>query len=114
MVTYDTPVLSNATGTPDSFTLPTKYQGDLLATMEATYADGSNAGQTSWTPYQEFNAAFSPDYPNGTIILTPEFLKALRDGEAATLTFHFHSGAKVKYKVTKSGDSVTGTAVQES
>ncbi|MFF4253754.1 cellulase family glycosylhydrolase [Streptomyces sp. NPDC001663] len=114
IVTYDTPVLSNATGTPDSFTLPTKYQGDLLATMEATYADGSNAGQTSWTPYQEFNQAFSPDYPNGTIILTPEFLKALRDGEPATLTFHFHSGAKVKYKVTKSGDSVTGTAVQES
>jgi hypothetical protein len=43
-VAYDTPVLSNATGTPDSFTIPTKYQGDLLATMEATYADGSNAG----------------------------------------------------------------------
>jgi hypothetical protein len=114
VVTYDTPVLSNATGTPDSFTIPTKYQGDLLATMEATYADGSNAGQTSWTPYQEFNVAFSPDYPNGTIILTPEFLKALRDGEPATLTFHFHSGAKVKYKVTKTGDSVTGTAVKES
>jgi len=114
VVTYDTPVLANATGTPDAFTVPTKYQGDLLATMEATYADGSNAGQTSWTPYQEFNAAFSPDYPNGTIILTPEFLKALRDGEPATLTFHFHSGAKLKYQVTKSGDAVTGTAVQES
>jgi hypothetical protein len=27
VVTCDTPVLSNATGTPDSFTLPTKYQG---------------------------------------------------------------------------------------
>jgi hypothetical protein len=114
VVTYDTPVLSNATGTPDSFTIPTKYQGDLLATMEATYADGSNAGQTSWTPYQEFNMAFSPDYPKGTIILTTAFLKALREGEPATLTFHFHSGAKVKYKVTKSGDSVTGTAVKES
>ncbi|MGW1029938.1 cellulase family glycosylhydrolase [Streptomyces sp. NPDC002577] len=111
VVTYDTPVLSDATGTPGSFAVPTKYQGDLLATMEATYADGSNAGPTSWTPYQEFNVAFSPDYPNGTIILTPEFLKALRDGEPATLIFHFHSGAKVKYEVTKSGDSVTGTAV---
>ncbi|MFC9685039.1 cellulase family glycosylhydrolase [Streptomyces sp. NPDC056948] len=114
VVTYDTPVLSDATGTAAKFTLPTKYQGDDLATMHATYADGTNAGQTGWTPYQEFNAAFSPDYRNGTIILTPEFLKALRDGEPATLTFHFHSGAKVKYKVTKSGDSVTGTAVKES
>jgi endoglucanase len=114
VVTYDTPVLSNATGTAEKFTIPTKYQGDLLATMEATYADGTNAGPTSWTPYQEFNKAFSPDYANGTIILTTETLKSLRDGEPATLTFHFHSGAKLKYKVTKSGDSVTGTAVKES
>ncbi|MFF6916463.1 cellulase family glycosylhydrolase [Streptomyces sp. NPDC012466] len=114
VVTYDTPVLSNATGTAEKFTIPTKYQGDLLATMEATYADGTNAGPTSWTPYQEFNKAFSPDYPNGTIVLTTETLKSLRDGEPATLTFHFHSGAKLKYKVTKSGDSVTGTAVRES
>ncbi|WP_353963547.1 hypothetical protein [Streptomyces sp. NBC_00078] len=28
--------------------------------------------------------------------------------------FHFHSGAKVKYKVTKSGGSVTGTVVKDS
>ncbi|MFF4568186.1 cellulase family glycosylhydrolase [Streptomyces sp. NPDC001410] len=114
VLTYDTPVLSDATGTAEKFTIPTKYQGDDLATMEATYADGTNAGPTSWTPYQEFNKAFSPDYPNGTIILTTETLKSLRDGEPATLTFHFHSGAKLKYKVTKSGDSVTGTAVKES
>jgi hypothetical protein len=58
--------------------------------------------------------AFSPDYPNDTIVLTTAFLKALRDGEPATLTFHFHSGAKLKYRVTKSGDSVTGTALKES
>ncbi|MDG9711294.1 cellulase family glycosylhydrolase [Streptomyces sp. DH10] len=112
VVTYDTPELSNATGTAEKFTIPTKYQGDLLATMEATYADGTNAGPTDWTPFQEFNKAFRPDYPNGTIILTPETLKSLRDGDAAMLTFHFYSGAKVKYKVTKSGDSVTGTAVK--
>lgn len=110
VVTHDTPVLTNATGTTGSFTIPTQYRGDSLATMHATYADGSNAGQTSWTPYQEFNKAFSPDYPNGAIILTPEFLNALRDGEPATLTFHFYSGATVTYHVTKSGTSVTGTA----
>ncbi|MFI8836406.1 cellulase family glycosylhydrolase [Streptomyces afghaniensis] len=114
VVTYDAPVLSNATGKTDAFTIPTQYRGDVLATMEARYGDGSNAGQTDWTPYQEFNMAFSPDYPNDTIILTPEFLKALRDGEQVTLTFHFYSGAKLMYHVKKSGDSVTGTAVKES
>ncbi|MDH6589391.1 endoglucanase [Streptomyces sp. SAI-133] len=110
VVTHDTPVLSNSTGTTDSFTVPTQYRGDTLATMEARYADGSNAGPTTWTPYQEFNQAFSPDYPGGTIILTPAFLNALRDGEAVTLTFHFYSGATVTYHVTKSQGSVTGTA----
>ncbi|MCX5336269.1 cellulase family glycosylhydrolase [Streptomyces sp. NBC_00140] len=110
IVTNDVPVLSDATGTTESFTVPAQYRGNDLATMHATYADGSNAGPTDWTPYQEFNKAFSPDYPNGTIILTPEFLKTLRDGEPATLVFHFYSGAKVTYHVTRSGSSVTGTA----
>ena len=92
----------------DRFTVPTQYRGNDLATMHATYADGGNAGPTDWTPYQEFNKAFSPDYANGTIVLTPDFLKTLRDGEPATLVFHFYSGAKVTYHVTRSGSSVTG------
>ncbi|MEU5889047.1 cellulase family glycosylhydrolase [Streptomyces sp. NPDC047461] len=110
IVTNDVPVLSDATGTTESFTVPTRYRGNDLATMHATYADGGNAGPTDWTPYQEFNKAFSPDYANGTIVLTPDFLKTLRDGEPATLVFHFYSGAKVTYHVTRSGSSVTGTA----
>ncbi|MFI0538383.1 cellulase family glycosylhydrolase [Streptomyces sp. WSLK1-3] len=110
VVTQDTPVLSNSTGTTDSFTIPTQYRGDALATMEAKYADGGNAGPTTWTPYQEFNQSFSPDYPGGTVVLTPAFLNALREGEAVTLTFHFHSGATVTYHVTRAQGSVTGTA----
>ena len=109
IVTNDAPTVSDATGTTDSFTVPTQYRGNDLATMHATYADGTNAGPTDWTPYQEFNRAFSPDYPNGTIILTTEFLNTLRDGDTATLVFHFYSGATVTYHVTKSGSSVTGT-----
>ena len=77
--------------------------------MEAKYADGTNAGPNDWTPYKEFDGAFSPDYPNGTIILTPEFLNTLSDGDTVTLTFHFWSGATVTYHVTKSGNTVTGT-----
>ncbi|WP_053712299.1 cellulase family glycosylhydrolase [Streptomyces sp. NRRL B-3648] len=107
---YDTPVLSDASGTTGSFTIPTRFRGDVLATMEARYADGGNAGQADWTPYQEFNRAFSPDYPGGRTVLTPDFLGALRDGAPVTLTFHYWSGAAVTYHVTRSGSSVTGTA----
>ncbi len=109
IVTNDAPVLSNSTGTADVFTIPTQYRGDALAGMEATYADGSNAGPISRNPYQEFNQAFSPDYPGGTTILTPAFLAALHDNAPVKLTFHYYSGATVTYHVTKSGGSVTGT-----
>jgi endoglucanase len=109
IVTNDAPTVSAATGTTDAFAVPTRYRGNDLATMHATYADGTNAGQTGWTPYQEFNSAFSPDYANGTITLTPAFLAALRDGDTATLVFHFYSGSTATYHVTKSGTTVTGT-----
>ncbi|WP_327692728.1 cellulase family glycosylhydrolase [Streptomyces sp. NBC_00459] len=109
VTTYDRPVLSNATGNTNGVTIPTQFRGDLLATMEATYADGSNAGPTNWTPYQEFNNAFSPDYPGNALLLTSNFVNSLRDNAQATLVFHFWSGATVTYRVTKSGGSVTGT-----
>lgn len=95
VVTYDEAALSDAAGRTDGFTVPAQYRGDVLATMEARYGDGGYADQAGWTPYQEFNKAFSPDYRNGTVILQPEFLKSLRDGELVTLTFHFYSGKKV-------------------
>ncbi|KQV14607.1 MULTISPECIES: cellulase family glycosylhydrolase [unclassified Kitasatospora] len=109
IVTNDAPTVSAATGTTDAFAVPTQYRGNDLATMHATYADGTNAGPTNWTPYQEFNQAFSPDYPNSAITLTPAFLAALRDGDTATLVFHFYSGDTATYRVTKSGTTVTGT-----
>ncbi|WP_225848976.1 cellulase family glycosylhydrolase [Streptomyces sp. HPF1205] len=109
VVTYDTPVLSNASGTTSSLTVPTQFRGDLLATMEAKYADGSNAGTATWTSYQEFNSTFSPDYGNNAITLTSDFLNSLTDGARVTLTFHFWSGATVTYYVTRSGTTVTGS-----
>ncbi|MEV1066062.1 cellulase family glycosylhydrolase [Streptomyces sp. NPDC050263] len=110
IITYDTPVLAGATGSTGSLEIPTQYRGDVLATMEARYADGGNAGQADWTPYQQFNTAFSPDYPGSSLLLTAGFLGALREGAPVTLVFHFWSGATVTYHVTKSGGSVTGTA----
>ncbi|KUM84786.1 MULTISPECIES: cellulase family glycosylhydrolase [Streptomyces] len=109
VTSYDRPVLSNASGSTSGLTIPTQYRGDQLATMEATYADGSNAGPVNWSPYQEFNVSFSPDYSGNGLLLTSDFLNALRDNTQATLVLHFWSGATVTYRVTKNAGSVTGT-----
>ncbi|MEV2238274.1 cellulase family glycosylhydrolase [Micromonospora sp. NPDC049891] len=108
VITYETPVLSSATGSTAAFAIPTQFRGDQLATMEARYADGSNAGPHDWTSYKEFDVAFSPDYPGSRITLTDTFFAEVRDGAPVTLTFHFWSGAQVTYRVTRSGSNVTG------
>ncbi|GGN07510.1 hypothetical protein GCM10011609_53770 [Lentzea pudingi] len=109
LITHDTPVLSAATGTTASFSIPTTFRGDLLATMEAKYADGSNAGPHNWTSYKEFDKAFAPNYTTGATTLTPEFFAEVNDNARVTLTFHYWSGATVTYHVTRSGSSVTGS-----
>jgi endoglucanase len=108
---YDTPILGDATGTTDEFTIPTQFRGDRLATMEATYVDdGANAGPHNWTSFKEFEITFTPDYPSSLIRLKPAFFAEVADDRPVTLTFHFWSGAKLTYRVTKSGTAVTGTA----
>lgn len=106
---YETPVLSDAVGTTETFAVPVRFNGNQLATMEAVYADGSNAGPQNWTSYKEFGYTFMPDYAAGQIKLQPEFFNEVKDGEV-TLKFHFWSGEIVSYKLTKSGTSVTGKA----
>ncbi|WP_089156191.1 cellulase family glycosylhydrolase [Micromonospora sp. NBS 11-29] len=108
VISSDPPTQSAATGTTSSFIIPTRFRGDQLATMEATYADGSPAGPANWTPYKEFWSTFQPDYTAGTIILKPEFFAEVNDG-TVTLTFHFWSGTKITYRITRAGTSVTGT-----
>jgi endoglucanase len=108
VITYDTPVLMNATGSTTAFTIGTQFRGDQLATMEAKYADGSGAGPNEWTSFNEFDSTFSPDYTANTIALKTDFFSSLKEGVPVTLTFHFWSGAKLNYTVTKSGTSVTG------
>ncbi|SBT46588.1 cellulase family glycosylhydrolase [Micromonospora narathiwatensis] len=109
IISYDPPVLSGATGTTGSFNVPTQFRGDQLATMEAKYADGSNAGPQNWTSFKEFDVAFAPNYSGNTITLKPEFFAEVNDGRRVTLTFHFWSGTTVTYYVTKSGGNVTGS-----
>nr|WP_211228537.1 cellulase family glycosylhydrolase [Glycomyces tenuis] len=111
VISYDTPALQDASGTTDAFAIPTQFNGDQLATMEAVYADGSgNAGPQNWTSYKEFSYTFEPDYDAGSISFTPEFFAEVSDGKQVNLTFHFWSGETLTYTVTKSGSSVTGSA----
>ena len=108
IITYDPPVLSNATGQTGSFNVPAQFRGDQLATMEAKYADGSNAGPHNWTSFKEYDVAFAPNYTANTITLKPEFFAEVDDGQRVTLTFHFWSGTTATYFVTRSGSNVTG------
>ncbi len=108
VVAADEPVLADATGTVDDFAVPTDFRGDRLATMEARYADGTNAGPHSWTSFKEFDVTFAPE--DGQIVLRPAFFAEVTDGAPVHLTFHFWSGRTVDYTVTRTGTEVTGTA----
>lgn len=107
VVLYQTPKLSNASGTTSSFSIPTAFNGDQLATMEAVYTSGGNAGPQNWTSFKEFETAFSPT--SNAIKLQPAFFNETNNG-TVKLTFHFWSGEKVTYTINKNGSSVTGTA----
>nr|WP_184847466.1 cellulase family glycosylhydrolase [Allocatelliglobosispora scoriae] len=108
IITYDPPTQTAASGTTSSFAIPTQFRGDQLATMEARYADGTNAGPANWTSYKGFWDHFQPDYSANTILLKTAFFAEVNDGAPVTLTFHFWSGTRVTYRITKSGTSVTG------
>jgi len=108
IISYDPPTQAAATGTTESFVIPTQFRGDQLATMEAKYADGRPAGPANWTAFKEFWQHFQPDYNAGGMLLKPAFFAEVADGRV-TLTFHFWSGTKITYYITKSGTSVTGS-----
>ncbi|QCB95473.1 cellulase [Cellulomonas shaoxiangyii] len=107
VVAADAPVLADATGTVEAFAVPTDFRGDRLATMEARYADGTNAGPHPWTSFKEFDVTFAPE--DGHIVLRPAFFAEVTDGAPVSLTFHFWSGRTAEYTVTRTGTTVTGT-----
>ncbi len=105
----DTPVLQNAEGTTANFAIPTAFNGDRLATMEAVYAEGGNAGPDNWTSFKAFGQTFKPSYATNEITLTQSFFNEVNDG-TVILKFHFWSGAIIEYTITKNGTNITGTA----
>ncbi|RCW49603.1 X2-like carbohydrate binding domain-containing protein [Paenibacillus prosopidis] len=104
----DTPVLQNAEGTTANFAIPTAFNGDRLATMEAVYAEGGNAGPDNWTSFKAFGLTFKPSYATNEITLTQSFFNKVNDG-TVILKFHFWSGAIIEYTITKNGTNITGT-----
>nr|ALF95239.2 cellulase [Paenibacillus sp. M33] len=110
VITNSKPELQVAQGTTNDFAIPVHFNGDLLATMEAVYADGSNAGPQNWTSFKEFEYTFSPSYTDGKITLKPNFFNEVNDGEVI-LKFHFWSGEVLSYKLQKSGTSITGSVM---
>jgi endoglucanase len=110
VVSHETPVLQSATGTTASLLIPTDFNGDRISTLEAKYADGTNAGPQNWTPFKEYGAAFKPDAAAGTIEMTQAFFNEVTDGSTVTLTIHFWSGKTLTYTLNRNGTAVTGTA----
>ncbi|RCW45440.1 cellulase family glycosylhydrolase [Paenibacillus prosopidis] len=106
---YDTPKLQNVEGTTGDFAIPTAFNGDRLATMEAVYATGGNAGPQNWTSFKEFAYTFEPSYDTNQIKLKPNFFNEVNDG-VVQLKFHFWSGEIVNYTITKNGASIVGEA----
>jgi len=91
----------------DDFLIPTDFNGDRLATMEAIYEDGTNAGPHDWTSFKEFGYTFMPLYDSNHIKLTDRFFNEIRDGEIL-LKMHFWSGNIVEYKLKKEGINILG------
>ncbi|WP_108722244.1 cellulase family glycosylhydrolase [Gorillibacterium timonense] len=109
VIRYDTPVTRSAEGTRDLSVIPVKFNGDRLATMEAAYTAGGNAGPDDWTPYKEFGKAFELDYENNLIKLPKAFFEQVKDGDVQ-IKLHFWSGNVLDYKLSVSGSQVIGTS----
>jgi endoglucanase len=97
------PVLGAASGTKSgALVIPTSFNGDLLATMEAKYVAAPGypyPGPAEWTAFKGYKDAYLPNYANNTITIKKEFFAATSNG-AVDLTFHFWSGKKVNYRLT--------------
>ncbi|WP_068721862.1 cellulase family glycosylhydrolase [Paenibacillus sp. DMB5] len=109
LIHYDTPVLRSSQGPQGIYSLPVLFNGDSLATLEAVYTAGGNAGPDEWTPYKEYIRHFFPDYKTGEIKFTDAFWSGVKDGEMQ-LRMHFRSGETVPYTITKEGFSIIGVS----
>lgn len=107
IISYDAVELASTQGAVSDFAIPTTFNGDKLATMEAYYTDGSFAGPQNWTSFKEFAYTFKPSYEANEIIIRDNFFNETRDG-ILKLKLHFWSGNVLDYTLIKNGTSVVG------
>ncbi len=79
--------------------IPTACNGDLLATIESRYADGSNAGPVGWSAFPFWGSDFHPDYANNAIVLSSGFLSSAPANSVINFKFHFRSGKVLNYQM---------------
>lgn len=96
------PALGAASGTKSgALVIPTSFNGDVLATVEANYAGAPGypyPGPAEWTAFKLYGDVYEPDYGNNTITIKKEFFAATTN-EPVDLTFHFWSGKTVNYRL---------------
>ena len=104
---YDLPTLETAEGTTTAFIFPIDFKGSRIATLEATYTDGTSAGPQNWTTFKEFAYTFAPNYEDNTMVIKDKFFEEAKEGKIM-LKIHLQSGEILRYNLTKSGDKVIG------
>jgi aryl-phospho-beta-D-glucosidase BglC (GH1 family) len=94
-----TPVQATlATETGAAISIPTSFNGDVLATMECKYEDGAIAGPIDWTAFKMWASAYSPDYGANAIKLDKDFFKSAPAG-VINYAFYFWSGKIITYQL---------------
>lgn len=79
--------------------IPTAFNGDVLATIESRYADGSNAGPVGWSAFPFWGSDFHPDYANNAIVLSSGFLSSAPANSVINFKFYFWSGKVLSYQM---------------
>ena len=106
----DVPTCANTTAvTGGAIVIPLAYHGDLVANMEAKYADGSypNPGSAGWTSFQQFGDNYQPDYVNNTLTLTNNFVSNMTAG-TVNLAVRFWSGRIANYQLKVTARTASG------
>ncbi|MBM7539845.1 cellulase family glycosylhydrolase [Amphibacillus cookii] len=118
LTVYDRPTVQANSGDYRTFHIPTQFNGDQLATMEALYLHGEAAGPQNWTTYKEFGYVFSPDYDQNRVVFTynewdqhSRLFDEIRHNEPILIRLHFWSGEVIEYQVMRQGNTVTGSPV---
>ena len=82
-----------------ALSIPTVFNGDVLATIESRYADGSNAGPVGWSAFPFWGSDFHPDYTNNAIVLSSGFLSSAPVNSVINFKFYFWSGKVLTYQI---------------